>query len=354
MAIAKEVMIKNNAVINKIAAYPRMRYMGSKYKIIPTLVEVFSDFNFNTALDGFSGSGIVSYALKTMGKTVHSNDYLNFPIEIAKATTGNPGLTAKETITELLETVPVRKDFIQTTFNGLYFGQEDHRFLDHIWTCLPFIDDPYQSSLVIASMCLASVRKQNRGVFTVTDLRYDDGRRDLQLSMKEQFYRALQEYENVAFDDGHLHTAGQSDVFDITQHFDLVYFDPPYMPKSDDNDYVKRYHFLEGLSKYWVGETIRTDTKTRKIPKKPTRFGNRSHIAETFYDLFKKYADSTIVLSYSSNGLPTLDVLTATLREFKPVVEVVRVPHRYSFGTHENVGTNSNLVEEYIIIGAEK
>ena len=51
---------------------------------------------------------------------------------------------------------------------------------------------------------------------------------------------------------------------------DLVYLDPPYVPPSDDNCYIKRYHFLEGLSKYWNGEEIMENTKVKKIKKKGT------------------------------------------------------------------------------------
>jgi DNA adenine methylase/adenine-specific DNA-methyltransferase len=41
---------------------------------------------------------------------------------------------------------------------------------------------------------------------------------------------------------------------------DLVYLDPPYVPRSDDNCYMKRYHFLEGLSCYWKGLRIMENT----------------------------------------------------------------------------------------------
>ena len=37
---------------------------------------------------------------------------------------------------------------------------------------------------------------------------------------------------------------------------DLVYLDPPYVPRADDNCYIKRYHFLEGLSTYWQGRRV--------------------------------------------------------------------------------------------------
>lgn len=338
--------------INQIQQFPRIRYMGSKYKIIPALLEVFESLRFESSIDAFSGSGVVSYALKVMGKKVHSNDYMNFPYEIANATIVNSyeRLTDKE-IESVLEERPDRKRFILNTFKGLYFADKDHDFLDNTWTNLERINTPYKRALVISAMCLAAAKKQPRGVFTVVDARYDDGRRDLQLTMKEQFLNALNAYQSVVFDNGQAHSASNRDIFDCDENYDLVYLDPPYMPKSDDNDYIKRYHFLEGLSMYWNGQEIMHDTKTKKIPKRPTRFGKRGTIKETFDDLFRKFADSTIVLSYSSNGIPDRKELESMLRRYKTTVNVVRVPHRYSFGTHSNVQEGSNLVDEYIFIG---
>ena len=48
--------------------YPQLRFMGSKFRLLPWINDVLSDLRFETALDAFSGSGCVSYLLKTMGK----------------------------------------------------------------------------------------------------------------------------------------------------------------------------------------------------------------------------------------------------------------------------------------------
>lgn len=64
----------------------RLRYMGSKFKLIPTLAEVFAELGGRTALDAFSGSGVVAYTLKALGCRVTTNDFLRFPGVIAQAT----------------------------------------------------------------------------------------------------------------------------------------------------------------------------------------------------------------------------------------------------------------------------
>src|SRR5487761_251210 len=75
--------------VSRVAAFPRLRYMGSKYRLVPNLAEVFAEVGGRTALDAFSGSGVVSYLLKALGYQVTANDFLAFPAAIAQATVVN-------------------------------------------------------------------------------------------------------------------------------------------------------------------------------------------------------------------------------------------------------------------------
>ncbi|HEY3297977.1 MAG TPA: hypothetical protein VGK34_04910 [Armatimonadota bacterium] len=156
------------------------------------------------------------------------------------------------------------------------------------------------------------------------------------------------------FDNGCQNRAWQGDVFSIpNRDFDLVYLDPPYVPRADDNCYIKRYHFLEGLMSYWQRENtqIQMNTKSRKIAKRFTPFSYRHTSLDAFDQLFRRFADSTIVLSYSSNGYPDLPVLKRLMRRYKSRVTVNKRPHRYHFGTHSNVSAERASVQEYLVIG---
>lgn len=327
--------------------------MGSKYKLIPHLAEVFGSLQFKTVLDAFSGSGVVAYLLKAMGKTVHANDFLRFSAEVARATVENPGRTLTEAdVRALLEPNPARSHFIEDTFDGLYFSRQDNQFLDNVWSNLGRLDDPYKRSLAIASLVLAAAKKQPRGVFTVVGRRYDDGRLDLRLSMQEQFLRAVKMYNRTVMPGAPGNRVTCSDVFDLPDdRYDLVYLDPPYVPPRDDNCYIKRYHFLEGLACYWKDVKILYNTRTKKIEKKWTLFSYKHTIVDALDRLFAKFSRSIIVLSYSSNSIPPREVIMDLLRRYKKTVHVVAVPHRYSFGTHQHVGVGRNEVSEYIFVG---
>jgi adenine-specific DNA-methyltransferase len=240
------------------------------------------------------------------------------------------------------------RDFIRRTFAGLYFPDDDHAFLDSAWSHIEGLP-VYKRDLAIAALCLAAARKQPRGVFTVTDFRYDDGRQALRLPLRDQFRLTVQAFNDVALDTGLRNRALGGDVADIDPRgYDLAYFDPPYAPPKDDNDYMKRYHFLEGLSLYWKDQTIRYDTKTRKIAKRFTPYAYRHTIRAALLDLFDRFRESTIVVSYGSNSIPNEEELLGLLRQVKPDVEVFAVPHRYSFGTHATAVRRE--VHEYIFV----
>ena len=63
--------------------------MGSKYRLLPHLERTFAEIGGSTAVDAFSGSGVVSYLLKAQGFEVVSNDFLNFPHIITRASVAN-------------------------------------------------------------------------------------------------------------------------------------------------------------------------------------------------------------------------------------------------------------------------
>jgi DNA adenine methylase/adenine-specific DNA-methyltransferase len=335
----------------RAARYPELRYMGSKHRLLPWIHERLRELDFESAADPFTGSACVSYLLKCMDRRVCASDWLNFPATIAAATVENS--------TQHLDRAALRKlfgsarngpDFIQKVFDGIFFSREDLKFLDRVCHNIGTLEHPHQQALARAALIRSCLKKQPRGVFTVAGWRYDDGRRDLRLSIEEHFAEQVEQFNEVVFDSGRPCSALSGDVFTLPfGHVDLVYLDPPYVPRADDNCYIKRYHFLEGLSCYWRDLTIMHDTKVKKIPKRFTPFSYRRTAAQAFARLFHRFKDSIVVLSYSSNAYPDLTELEALLRVHKPRVEVHERPHRYHFGTHDRV--KRAWVSEYLLVG---
>lgn len=341
-------------VLARAQSFPRLRYMGSKYRLLPHLERVFAQLGGHTAVDAFSGSGVVSYLLKAQGFQVTSNDFLNFPTVIARATVANSDTQLSPTLVDEICGPPADdRDFIQRTFEGLYFTPEDLRFLDSAWSHIDRLTG-YERDLAVSALVLSAARKQPRGVFTFTDSsRYADGRRDLRLSLREHFRERVSEYNATVFDNHQTNTCHNGDVFDLAHtNPDLVYLDPPYAPPRDDADYIKRYHFLEGLSVYWRGVTIMQETKTKKLTKKYTPFAYKRTIEGALLRTFEHFEQAgAIVLSYSSNAVPDASRIVDLLGKVKPHVEVVDIEHKYSFGTHS--AATRRDVSEYLFIGRD-
>jgi DNA adenine methylase/adenine-specific DNA-methyltransferase len=341
----------SDAVALTTALYPRIRYMGSKYKLLPHLAEVFADVGGQTALDAFSGSGVVSYLLKRQGFAVTANDMLEFPCVLASAAVVNNStlLTAAD-VAQITGPAADDRDFIRTTFTGVFFTRDDLAFLDSAWSHVAAMYG-HKRALAISALVLSAARKQPRGVFTISgDLSsYDDGRRDLRISMRDHFVEHVEDYNRAVFSGLSAQVTRQEASQMEARPYDVVYLDPPYAPPSDDNCYVKRFHFLEGLSRYWDGDTLMMNTLTKKLPKPVTGYSNKRTIVEAFRDTFKRFRDAgTIILSYGSNALPDKETITDLLLEVKRDVEVRAIPHTYHYGTHQAVARRS--VDEYIFI----
>jgi len=118
-------------VVRRAGLFPRLRYMGSKYRLIPHLARAFTELGGATALDAFSGSGVVSYLLKACGYQVTANDFLTFPAVIARASVVNQDVTlGADDIAAICGPPADDRDFIQRTFGGIYFtagGLHRHR-----------------------------------------------------------------------------------------------------------------------------------------------------------------------------------------------------------------------------------
>jgi DNA adenine methylase/adenine-specific DNA-methyltransferase len=336
----------------RLARYPRMRFMGSKHRLAPRLAEVFAALPPGPAVDAFSGSGVVAYTLKATGRPVVANDHLAFAAAMTQALVANDGVVlAPEDVDRLCGPNADGRDFIQRTFDGLYFPAADHAFLDAAWSHLETME-PTRRALAITALCLAAARKQPRGVFTVTTLRYDDGRRQLRMSLRDLFREAAGDV-NAAVFAGAASRSVCGEVLDLDPAGAAVaYLDPPYAPPRDDTCYIKRYHFLEGLATYWRGQEIMWGTRSRKLVKRHTPFASKRTVRDALDRTFEHFRASALVVSYGSNAALGVDELESLLRRHKPRTRRIEIPHTYAFGTHGRA--RRRAATEYVLVGEDR
>ncbi|MCQ2391638.1 MAG: Dam family site-specific DNA-(adenine-N6)-methyltransferase [Kiritimatiellae bacterium] len=337
----------------QVTRYPPTRFMGSKRKLLGHIWQVASRFDFESVLDLFSGSGVVGYMFKACGKQVISNDYMYMASTFTKALVENNGTVLdEEEAMRLMECSHTVDDFVSRTFQGLYFSDEENALIDVMRSNIARLENEYKRAIAMTALIRACTKKRPRGLFTYTGLRYDDGRKDLRKSLSEQFIDAVKDVNRAVFSNGQENRSLNGDALELgVETPDLVYIDPPYYTPGSDNEYVRRYHFLEGLARYWKGVEIQQNTSTKKFKSYPTPFSSRDGASRAFESIFSRYHESLIIVSYSSNSLPSREEMITILGKYKRRVEVVPIDYRYQFGNRSDGKMRRDRVQEYLFVG---
>lgn len=346
------MQISKEKVFNQMIKYPATRYMGSKEKLLPALYDVFNSLKFSSAIDIMSGTGVISYLLKSMGKRVISNDYMHMNFVISTALISNNNIKIDDNLSSALIKTNLKSKFITETFKDLYYTQSDSKMIDSIRNNIFLNSNNIQRSICLSALIRACIKKRPRGIFAYTGLRYDDGRKDLKKSINEHFLENITLMNNAIFSNKKVNKSYNKDCMRLANSAQLVYIDPPYFSSLSDNEYVRRYHFVEGLSKNWNNIELQNHTKTKKFKSYPSPFTRLDTTIEAFDNLFKKYKKSHIVVSYSSNSLPSKNVIISLLKKYKKNVICKEINYRYSFSNQSFAKDKiKNKVKEYIFVG---
>jgi DNA adenine methylase len=337
---------------NQFQYFPGTRYMGSKNKIIGDLWNHLSKIEFESVFDCFAGSNVVGYFLKSQGKKVITNDFMAFSHITSKAIIENSRHQLNSVDLKLLLKKNSNNGFIQSTYKDIFFSDTENEFLDRVRQNISELDNEYKVALSLSALVRACIKKRARGIFTFVGERYNDGRADMKKTIEEHFIESIDIFNQAVFDNGKKNESYNLRSEDISVKADLVYFDPPYFTTNSDNDYVRRYHFVEGLVRNWQGIRIQEHSVVKKFESYKSPFSKKDTAYSAFETLFKKNQSSIIAISYSSNSLPSKNELIQMLSKYKSNVEVHEIDHTYSFGNQNHkVGNKNNRVKEYLFIG---
>lgn len=348
-------MITQQAIqpaIDQFQRFPGTRYMGSKNKILPAIWGHLKDLEFDSFYDAFAGSNVVAYFMKCMGKRVITNDFLKFSFVASKAIIENSIDKLDASDIRFLLSENKNNGFVQTTFRDIFFDDIENSFLDKVRHNISSLENYYDRGLAHSALVRACLKKRSRGIFTFVGERYNDGRVDMQKSLEEHFVEGVKIFNDAVFDNGKVNLSHNERTEKLEVCADLVYLDPPYFSPKSDNDYVRRYHFVEGLVRKWKGIEIQEHTAVRKFKSYSSPFAKRDTAYSAFESLFERYKKSIIVVSYSSNSFPTKEELQSMLGKYKSDVVCHEIDHTYSFGNQNNkIGNVNNRVQEYLFIG---
>jgi len=343
---------------NLTVDFPSTRYQGSKAKLVDWIWEQIVDLHFTTCLDAFSGTGAVAYKLKKAGKQVTCNDLLRFNYYIGRALIENSEIRLSP---EEVEWLLARQDgldyptFVQDTFSDIYFTDVENSWIDQTLTNIRQFRNPYKFALAFFALCQACIIKRPYNLFHRKNLyvRFADVERSFgnkttwDRPFDEWFRHFVDEANHAVFDNGYVNRGLNVDVFEISGHYDLVYIDTPYISKHGVGvDYRDFYHFWEGLTIYdeW-SKHVDPQSKHRRLLPQKSDWTDKKRIYSAVDRLFRKFADSHLVVSYRSDGIPSESDLIALLKKYK---RHVRVEH---YGQYKYVLSTNGESKEVLLIG---
>ncbi|MCM1311249.1 MAG: DNA adenine methylase [Bacteroides sp.] len=303
-------------------AFPSTRYQGSKAKFVDWIWHEISKIPFHTALDAFGGTGCVAYKMKDNGKAVTYNDILPFNAIIGKALIENNYVTLDDDeVDNLFVKQPYVSypTFIADNFHDIYYTDEENHWLDIVRYNISSISNEYKRAIAWFALFQACIIKRPYNLFhrknlyvRLSDVKRSFGNKKTWDTPFEIHFKAfVKEANRAIFSNGETCEALNMDAKDISQSFDLVYIDTPYLNESGVGvDYADFYHFLNGLVYYddW-GNLIDYGSKHRRIKRTYSVWNDKERIFQGFKELIDKFSDSVLAISYRSNGLPSIDSL---------------------------------------------
>ncbi len=346
---------------------PTTRYQGSKRKLIPWIYTNLKDLEFESALDAFGGTAVVSYLFKWMGKRVTYNDYLRFNYYKGKAIIENSAVTlTDDDVERVLEVdASMTTTFVRDTFSGRYYTDEENLWLDRTVANISRLGEEYSGLELEYKKCLAyyalfesCLMKRPFNLFHRSNLNLRMNTVERTFGNKttwdkpfgQLFRRLVAEENGLILSNGKANTASNKDALSLgSDRYDLVYIDPPYFCRERTNsecDYGRMYHFLEGLANYdaW-SSLIDYQSSILHLNKNGNSWLEKNTVISNLEELFKEFQDSIIVLSYKSPGIPSEDELISLLKKYKGRVRVEKKKYSYALSrTNGRARDNTELL----------
>ncbi len=350
-------LLKSPLTLFETHKFPKTRYQGSKYKLQKWIKYHLEKLNFQTALDAFSGTSSISYIMKELNKTVYSNDILKFNYFIAKALIEN----SYEQITkEDFNNIIIKQEnynylyFIRDTFQDIYFLDSENEWLDIVIQNIYQLKNEYKKAMFLWALYQSCISKRPYNLFhrknlyvRTADVKRSFGNKSTwDKPFEEHFFKFIKEINSAVFDNGKDNRAYNSDIFDLDIEIDLVYIDTPYIPqKGTLTHYRDFYHFLDGLSDYfnWNRE-IDYSSKHKKLKSTYNIWEDKKNILSGFDKLIKKFHKSILVISYRSDGIPTIKEISDILKKYGKKVRIETIDYQYVLSKKQNL-------KEVLIIG---
>lgn len=327
--------------------YPKVNYVGSKNKLSCWIVSLIPA-DCKSIIDGFAGSGVLSYIFRKNGYNTIINDSLYASYVTAKALVENKNTLLTKADIEGMDTYPINNSIIKDTDflrERFYYGYE----VDEINHILSFANDKltgYKWYMLIALLRRAMIRKMpysrmNLSWESIQQLRdeqwsYKKYGRKRAYHNKTFTYHILdniENYNNAISDYDNNVLVYQADLLSLLtkndKMADMIYLDPPY--PGTMNDYDKFYDPFDQIFHKKIEHEIFNKSKEFLV--------SLENIVDCAYRKGYKY----LMISFNNHSKPGLKEIRELFNNYGKTTLYTK-DHNYQVSGKENKNSNKEMV----------
>lgn len=321
-----------------------MRFIGCKTLLLENIKQVIDEnaSDAKTLCDIFSGTATVARYFKQWYE-VYSNDFLYFSYVLQKGTIENDNVPSFTTLAEKLgikdpidyfngltdaamQVIPQEKRFFQNTYapvgGRMYLKDENALRIDYSRIT---VEEWFRDGLLDENEYFYLIACIVEGIPFVSNISGTYG-----AFHKKWERRSHKKYEVYRLDvchNGKNNRCFNQDGVELLKTIsgDILYIDPPY----NGRQYLPNYHVLETAAKYDYPE-VRGVTAQRPYENNKSDFCLKTKVVQAFDELMKNAKFKYIILSYSTDGLMTVEDIETTMKKYgKPkTFKIYWIPYR--------------------------
>lgn len=321
-----------------------MRFIGCKTLLLDNIKEVIDEKipDAKSFCDVFSGTATVARYFKRWYE-VYSNDLLYFSYALQKATIENDEVPSFEKLKQVkkildpisyfndmelkdMESLTREKRFFQNTYapagGRMYVNNENAMRIDYARNT---IEDWKNANLISENEYFYLVACIVEGIPFISNISGTYGA--FHKIWEKRSFKRFELFRLDVTSNGKNNKCYNTDGVQLVSKIsgDILYIDPPY----NGRQYLPNYHVLETGAKYDFPK-VRGITAQRPYENKKSDFCIKRKVFAAFSELIKNANFKHIILSYSTDGLMSLENIESVMTTYgkSDTFHVYKIPYR--------------------------
>lgn len=321
-----------------------MRFIGCKTLLLENIKQVIDENapDTKTFCDVFAGTATVARYFKQWYE-VYSNDLLFFSYTLQRGTVENDCVPLFSKLKEKtgiqdpidyfnrlsqseMEDLEQNRRFFQNTYaptgGRMYVNDENALRIDYARIT---VEEWYNQNIISENEYYYLVACIVEGIPFVSNISGTYGAFHKQWERRS--FKKYEVYRLEVFQNGKNNRCYNQDGVELMKKIsgDILYIDPPY----NGRQYLPNYHVLETAAKYDYPE-VRGVTAQRGYEDSKSDFCLKTKVVNAFDNLIHNAQFKHIILSYSTDGLMTVDDIENVMKKYgkKETFKIYWIPYR--------------------------